>query len=220
MGLSTRCFVVMLAALPVAHGVAVAQPAPTAPTPSEAIAPAPDGAGSAATPLVPAPKLSQPTLPRQPIALTKQPQALSPKRYGHHVLLGDLATLIAWRTISQKADDDTVSAVVALSGINLAAPLIHIAHHNWSGAAWSFGLRATASYLTYLAYKAPCKDGPCGVGTFFVGGLGGVIVMSVDYFKLAKVARKPTQVKKSSVVIQPTLHIGPESTGFALAGSF
>jgi hypothetical protein len=225
----------MLVALALAHGIAVAQPAPavptpgeaiaptvptpgeaiapTVPTPGEAIAPGPDGVGSAAKPLTPAPNPTQAALLRKPVELTK-------KRYGHVVFLGDLAALFAYKITAQKADNDTVTAVVALGGINLGAPLIHAGYDNWSGAAWSFGLRATTSVLTYLAYKAPCKDGPCGVGTFFVGGLGGVIIMSVDYFKLAKVSRKATPAKKTSVMIQPTLHIGPESTGFALAGSF
>jgi hypothetical protein len=111
--------------------------------------------------------------------------------YGTHVFLTDLAS---WAVLGASADSEL--GEVAVAGMFLGGPIVHLAHGNNSGAVYSLLARTGLPFGGALLFSSGCDDDYDCFGGIIAGAmLGYAGALAIDWFHLAK---------KTEVVAMPT----------------
>ena len=146
-----------------------------------------------------------------PIDLQQAPAATRTVKYGHHILLADLALL--------GAAIGTEKGEFILAGL-ISGPIVHLIHGESGGAGLSFLSRAVlpigGAFAGAALTCASTNDELCALPGVILGGGGGIVAaLMVDYFALARkeVAATPSVLPVASVGMSGDFQVG-------LSGSF
>lgn len=191
---------------------AAQEPAPTPPAPAPVRYPA--GFDNYRTPSPP------------PVMFVAYPPITEVRWYGWELLLSDLGSLVVMGKIG-----GPLGIGIGAAGLVLGAPALHLANHNYGGAAASLAVRGgVALVIAGLASSQPppCPQNDLGCSADNVGGaligvgiaagilLGGMVYAIVDDTVLARVAVERPRTGGFTPYVAP--HAGGAS--FGLGGNF